>query len=44
MFDRYNVIDEADLARAVGQRFNGKQAANISPPTTPAGELSSFTA
>ena len=30
MFDRYNVIDEADLARAVARRFGGygKQAAN----------------
>lgn len=30
MFDRYNIIDEADLAAAVAKRFaNGKQAANI---------------
>ena len=29
MFDRYNIIDEADLARAVARRFNGKQTANI---------------
>ena len=29
-FDRYNIIDEADLAAAVAKRFgNGKQAANI---------------
>jgi hypothetical protein len=28
MFDRYNIIDEADLAAAVAQRFNGKQTAN----------------
>lgn len=28
MFDRYNIIDEEDLARAVARRFNGKQAAN----------------
>ena len=28
MFDRYNIIDEQDLARAVAKRFNGKQAAN----------------
>jgi len=34
MFDRYNVIDEADLAAAVAKRFgNGKQAANIEPST-----------
>jgi hypothetical protein len=27
MFDRYNIIDEQDLARAVGKRFdNDKQA------------------
>ena len=24
MFDRYNIIDEADLASAVAKRFNGK--------------------
>jgi integrase len=24
MFDRYNIIDEQDLARAVAKRFNGK--------------------
>ena len=28
MFDRYNIIDAADLSRAVAQRFNGKQNAN----------------
>ncbi len=30
MFERYNIIDSADLSRAVAQRFsfNGKQAAN----------------
>lgn len=28
MFDRYNIIDSADLSRAVAQRFNGKQTAN----------------
>jgi hypothetical protein len=34
MFDRYNIIDEADLAAAVAKRFgNGKQAANIEPYT-----------
>jgi hypothetical protein len=26
-FDRYNVIDDADLAAAVAKRLNGKQAA-----------------
>lgn len=30
MFDRYNIIDAADLRSAVAQRFNGKQAANKS--------------
>jgi integrase len=30
MFERYNIIDSADLSRAVAQRFslNGKQTAN----------------
>lgn len=28
MFDRYNIIDEADLAEAVAKRFNGQQGAN----------------
>jgi integrase len=41
MFDRYNVIDEADLARAVAQRFNGKQTANNPPAGGPAEALSS---
>ena len=27
MFDRYNIIDEADLASAVARRFNGKVTA-----------------
>jgi len=39
MFDRYNIIDEHDLAAAVAKRFasaNGKQAANIPPSTVPA--------
>ena len=32
MFDRYNIIDEADLAAAVAKRFgNGKQTANMKP-------------
>jgi hypothetical protein len=33
MFDRYNIIDEDDLAAAVAKRFNGKQAANTGTPT-----------
>lgn len=28
MFDRYNIIDAADLRSAIAQRFNGKRAAN----------------
>jgi len=32
MFDRYNIIDEADLAAALAKLFgNGKQTANIKP-------------
>ena len=27
MFDRYNIIDEQDLAAAVARRFNGKVTA-----------------
>lgn len=38
MFDRYNIIDEADLAEAVAKRFNGKQAANT--PSTSDGARS----
>jgi integrase len=44
MFDRYNVIDEADLARAVAQRFNGKQPANIPPAGPSRDSLSSLPA
>jgi hypothetical protein len=28
MFDRYNIIDEADLAEAVAKRFEGQPTAN----------------
>jgi integrase len=42
MFDRYNIIDEQDLARAVARRFNGKQAANTDTPVPPSGLLSSY--
>ncbi len=41
MFDRYNIIDEIDLAQAVAQRFNGKPTANTGTPTAPADALSS---
>ncbi len=44
MFDRYNIIDEADLAEAVGKRFNGKQAANTATPTASPSPLSSSAA
>jgi len=40
MFDRYNIIDEADLAAAVAKRFNGKQAANNEAPATGPSPLS----
>ncbi|HEY8165797.1 MAG TPA: hypothetical protein VIF83_09625 [Gemmatimonadaceae bacterium] len=40
MFDRYNIIDSADLSRAVAQRFNGKQAANNSVEVTGVSQLS----
>jgi hypothetical protein len=41
MFDRHNIIDEDDLAAAVGKRFNGKQAANTDTPTSQPGAVSS---
>lgn len=41
MFDRYNVINEADLAQAVARRFNGKQTANTPPAGPTADSLSS---
>lgn len=31
MFDRYNIIDDKDLSRAVNLRFNSKQTANKEP-------------
>jgi len=40
MFDRYNIIDEADLAAAVAKRFNGKQAANNEAPAAGPSPLS----
>src|SRR5213078_5396141 len=51
MFDRYNIIDEADLAEAVAKRFkvqttpNKRQTtANIDTPTAPHSPLSSCAA
>src|SRR5437879_5765512 len=51
MFDRYNIIDEADLAAAVAKRFTGhatankrQTTANIGTPTVPVGPLSSSAA
>lgn len=41
MFDRYNIIDGADLATAVAKRFNGKQAANADTPTSQQSAVSS---
>jgi NAD(P)-dependent dehydrogenase (short-subunit alcohol dehydrogenase family) len=47
MFDRYNIIDEADLAEAVAKRFKnqstankGQTAANVGTPTAPLSPLS----
>ncbi len=44
MFDRYNIIDEADLPQAVAKGFSGKQTANTATPTAPISPLSSFAA
>ncbi len=41
MFDRYNIIDEIDLAQAVAKRFNGKVTAKSGPPATDSASLSS---
>jgi hypothetical protein len=42
-FERYNIIDEADRAQAVAQRFsnlNGKPTANLPAPEAPAEHVS----
>ncbi len=51
MFDRYNIIDETDLAEAVAKRFKvqttaskRQTTASISTPTAPLGPLSSSAA
>jgi hypothetical protein len=44
MFDRYNIIDEADLAAAVAKQFgNGKQTANT-PAVAPSSDSLTSTA
>jgi len=40
MFDRYNIIDEADLAAAVAKRFNVKQRQTMPPAAQPGAPLS----
>ena len=40
MFRRYDIIDEADLARAVALRY-GKVQANYAPAAQPADDVSS---
>jgi hypothetical protein len=40
MFDRYNIIDEIDLAQAVATRFNGKVTAKSGTPATDGASLS----
>jgi len=39
MFDRYNIIDERDLARAVAKRFHGKETADTPPAGRTADQL-----
>lgn len=41
MFDRYNIIDEADLAAAVAKRFNGTAAAQSGTPRASESPLTS---
>jgi integrase len=40
MFDRYNIIDEIDLAQAVAKRFNDKVTAKSSTPARDGASLS----
>jgi integrase len=44
MFDRYNIIDEADLAQAVAKRFNGTNTAQSAPADPTPASLSSSVA
>jgi hypothetical protein len=41
MFDRYNIIDEADLAAAVAKRFNGQVVAKSEPAVVESDSLNS---
>ena len=41
MFDRYNIVNDADLADAVAKRFaNGQGTAKLEGAAAPAGTLS----
>lgn len=40
MFDRYNIVNDQDLAEAVAKRFNGKVAAKSTPSPASAAPLS----
>ncbi len=44
MFDRYNIIDEADLAQAVAKRFNGQVTSKSQAPAPSPDSLSSSAA
>jgi len=44
MFDRYNIIDEQDLAQAVSKRFNGQVTDKSEAPTAGKDSLSSSAA
>ena len=41
MFDRYNIIDEQDLAQVVAKRFNGQVTSKLEAPTSSVDSLSS---
>jgi hypothetical protein len=44
MFDRHNIVDEADRAQAVAKRFNGKPGAHAGAPVASSHSLSSSAA